>query len=454
VDSVKKAVDAGQPPGRFFAGPRPLFDPLFEHDAFQKLMADRGVALVHGPMLGCVTPTSARFWVRTAREASVQVSVARAKALEEPRNSPKVRTTKDTDFTAVVEVTGLSADTVYTYGVVVDGRSALAGDPPRFRTFPTPGQKAAFTIAFGGGAGWVPPNERVWDVVAKHKPLAFLLLGDNVYIDTPTMPDIQRYCYYRRQSQPEYRRLCAASAIYAIWDDHDFGTNDCIPGPDVGKPDWKLPAWRIFRENWVNPAYGGGTDAQPGCWFDFVIADVHFILTDGRYYREHPKKVERPSMLGPVQKKWLLGRLGASKATFKVLCSGVPWAYGTKPGSLDTWEGFKDEREEIMAFIEKRRIGGVILLSADRHRSDVWKLERQVGYPLYEFESSRLTNQHRHRSINNPKCLFSHNATQSFGLLSFDTVKPDPQVTCHIITIDNEEVHALTLKRSQLTPTQ
>ena len=452
VDMVKKALAAGQPPGRFFAGPRPLLDPLLKHDAFQQLMADRGVALVHGPMVGCVTATTARFWVRTAGEATVQVSVARAGALEEPRNSPKVRTTAAGDLTAVVGVTGLAPSTAYTYGVIVDGKPALTGGPPSFRTFPAAGAKAAFTIAFGGGAGWVPPHERMWDTVLKHQPLAFLLLGDNVYIDTPTMPGIQRYCYYRRQSRPEFRRLVARTAVYAIWDDHDFGTNDCFPGPKVREPDWKLPVYHIFRENWVNPAYGGGTDAEPGCWFDVVIGDVHILMTDGRYYREHPKKVETPSMLGPVQKRWLLGRLRASKATFKVLCSGTPWAFGAKPGSLDPWQGFKAERKEIFDFIERNRIDGVILLSADRHRSDVWKLDREVGYPLYEFESSRLTNQHRHGAMKNPQCLFSYNAKQSVGLLDFDTTKPDPEVTYRIRTIDDEEVHRVTLKKSQLTP--
>ena len=452
VATAKKALDAGLPPGRFYAGPRHILKPLTEAAAFQKLMAGRGVGLVHGPMVGCVTDGGAKFWVRTATEASVQIVVTPAKGMREPMRSKPVRTRSASDHTAAAEVTGLAPATLYHYSVLVDGKRATRDEPPQFRTFPKAGSKAAFTVGFGGGAGWVPPHERMWDTIVKHNPLAFLLLGDNVYIDTPTMPDIQRYCYYRRQSQPEYRRLISRSAIYAIWDDHDFGTNDCFPGPKVREPEWKLPVYHIFRENWVNPAYGGGTDTHPGCWFDFVIGDVHFILTDGRYYREHPKKVETPSMLGPVQKRWLLSRLKASKGTFKMLISGTPWAFGAKPGSVDPWQGFKAERKEIFDFIERNRIDGVVLLSADRHRSDVWKLNRQVGYPLYELESSRLTNQHRHGAMKDPQCLFSYNAKQSFGLLDFDTTKPDPTLTYRVVTIDDEKVHAITLKKSQLTP--
>ena len=59
-----------------------------------------------------------------------------------------------------------------------------------------------FTIAFGGGAGYVPPHERMWDTIRAIAPRALLLLGDNVYIDDPKTPEMQLFHYYRRQSQP------------------------------------------------------------------------------------------------------------------------------------------------------------------------------------------------------------------------------------------------------------
>ena len=446
--AVTRALDAGLPLQRFVAGPRDWVKPLVDSPEFQDLWKQRGSPLLHGPMVGCVTDQGARFWVRAAAEAPVQVVLSHSQRLETPMSSPVVRTTKEADFTAVLEVPGLKPDTAYYYDVLVDGKPTQGPQYPMVRTFPPAGAKAKFQVGFGGGAAYYPPTERMWDTVAAHKPLAFLFLGDNSYIDAPTRPDIQRYGYYRRQSRPEFRRFTAATAIFAVWDDHDFATNDCIPGPEVDKPAWKIPVWRLFRQNWNNPAYGGG-ETQPGCWFDFAIGDVDFIMTDSRYYRSDPKG-EHPSMLGPAQLQWALERLKASKATFKMLANGVPWALGAKPGSLDAWEGYKEEREAIFAFIEKNRIDGIVLLSADRHRSDVWKMEREVGYPLYEFESSRLTNQHVHGKMRG--ALFSYNEKQSFGLLSFDTTKPDPEVTYRIYTIDDELVHEITLKKSQLTP--
>ena len=62
----------------------------------------------------------------------------------------------------------------------------------------------------------------------------------------------------------------------------------------------------MFRNNWVNPAYGGG-DANPGCYYDYYLGDVHFIMLDGRYYRDlKPPQGQIPTMLGPVQRQWLL----------------------------------------------------------------------------------------------------------------------------------------------------
>ena len=443
---VRKALQAGLPLERFLAGPRDWTKPLTASAKFQELLKKHGGPLVHGPMLGSVTDTTATFWVRTPREATVGVHVQETRnSLLDFAKAPRAtaKAGEDGDWTAVVKVGGLKPGGGYDYGISVDGKPATQ-HTGTFHTLPKPGSKGKFTVAFGGGAGYVPANERMWDVILRHRPAALLMLGDNVYIDTPKSPNVQRYLYYRRQSRPEWRRLVARTPVYAIYDDHDFGTNDCVPGHQTFEPAWKPKVWKVFKQNWANPAYGGGP-RQPGCWFDFRIGDVHVILLDGRYYRSLKKK----SMLGPVQKTWLLETLRTSPGTFKVLASPVPWAPGTKGKSRDTWDGFPDEREEIFAFIEKHNVDGVVLLSADRHRSDAWKIERRNGYDLYEFESSRLTNQHVHPRMS--KALFSYNKKQSFGRIDFDTTAPNPTVTYRIINIENEEVYKLTLTKSQLT---
>ena len=155
-------------------------------------------------------------------------------------------------------------------------------------------------------------------------------------------------------------------------------------------------------------------------------------------------------MLGPVQKAWLKQQLLEAKGTFKVLCSSVPWDFRTKGGSLDTWNGYRAEHEEILGFLDQHKIEGVVLMSADRHRSDCWKLARPDGYDLYEFNSSRLTNQHVHATMEKKGALFSYNEPQSFGLVTFDTTLDDPTVGYEVVNINGEKPHSITVKRSEL----
>ena len=174
-------------------------------------------------------------------------------------------------------------------------------------------------------------------------------------------------------------------------------------------------------------------------------------MLDCRFYRTNPREPS-PTMIGPVQKKWLFERLKASKtsgATFTVLVSSVPWTPGTKGGSKDTWDGFPAERQEIWDFIKDNRIEGVFLISADRHRSDAYKNDRPGAYPLYEASSSKLTNVHTHPLIK--KALFGYNKKCSFGLLTFDTAAPDPQLIYDVYNIDNKKQDTLVVKRSELS---
>ena len=447
MQTVKKAVAAGLPFSRFLAGPRDILKPLTESKKFKSYALNFSVELLHGPMLGNVTAESATFWVRTLHEVPVQVVVSPTETFTAPMKSNTGETKAENDFTVVVNIAGLQPHTKYYYNILLNNQPVYHSDFPTVQTYPTGKTTSKIQVAFGGGAGYYLPNERVWKVLSEYQLNGLLLLGDNVYINMPEMPNgVHYYTYSRRQSQPDFRKLVASTPVYAIWDDHDCATDDVWMGPYREKPVWKIPLFEVFRENWNNPRYG---DTEwPGCWFSFSIGEVDFFMLDGRFYRTNPYD-ENPTMLGPVQKKWLLNQLKASQATFKVIASPVPWSLATKGEARDTWNGFKRERQEIFDFLAENLIDGVILLSADRHRSDAWRIERNNGYPLFEFESSRLTNQHVHELM--PGALFGYNEKQSFGLLTFDTIAEDPTVTYQIISIDNEIIHTLELNKSKIS---
>ena len=448
-DFMLRAIAAGLPEGRLVAGPRAVMEPLRETKMFKQVHERFETAPVHGPLVGATTDTTASFWVRTANESAVRVVTSNSSLLVDGTESDGVPSTAANDFTAVVTISGLQPNTHYFYGIKIDEGTIHRRSELEFRTLPASGQPAKFVIAFGGGAGYVPENERMWNTIDSFDPQALLLLGDNVYIDDPESVIMQQYTYQRRQSRPEWRTLTAGTPVFTIWDDHDFSTNDSWGGPDIDIPFWKKDwAFPIFRQNWANPAYAGG-DAQPGCYYKFNIANVDFIMLDCRYYRTNPKKSPR-SMLGPVQLAWLKDQLTAATGTFKVICSSVPWDFRTKGDSLDTWNGFKEEHEDILSFIEANKVEGILLMSADRHRTDAWKISRPNGYDLYEFNSSRLTNQHIHPTMQNAGAIFSYNDPQSFGLVTFDTTADDPVATYEVVNINGEKPHSLTVKRSEL----
>jgi alkaline phosphatase D len=277
LGEARRAVAKGAQVGRFIAGPADAWAALRRAEGYAAWIASFDLPLVHGPMLGDVSAESARVWLRTAGAGTVTL-----KATGEGRtHTVRLQTTARTAYTGVARFDGLRAGTAYEVSVQIGDREIEGGS---FRTLRQQGAPGRLTLVFGGGAGFTPKYERMWSTIEGHRPDALFLLGDNVYIDDPTHLLTHHYVYNRRQSQPEWRSLVLHTPVYAIYDDHDFGLNDCIPGPFVDKPAWKREVWEVFRQNWANPAYGGG-DAKPGCWFDTYLGDIHFICLDGRCRR-------------------------------------------------------------------------------------------------------------------------------------------------------------------------
>lgn len=416
-----------------------------------------------GPMLGCMTDTSVRCWVRTKTAAPVRLQVSTTRTMENPLSSNTVTTSADSSgeyYIGVMEVTGLKPRTTYYYQVDLDGGIAPVTPTPSFTTFPAQDERAVIRIGFGGGAANPsedsrPEYQKIWQTIKSCNLDAFLLLGDNVYFDKhpgwsgPHDVETRIAAYLERHANPLFRNLISTTPIFAIWDDHDFADNDCVGSPAHDRPAWKPKSWQLFKENFNNPSYGGnGKNGVKGCWFKFSIGQVDFFMLDGRYYRV-PKD---GTMLGPVQKQWLKESLRQSEGLFKVIVSPVPWHDAAK-NSDDTWRGFAGEREEIFSYIRDHHITGVLSLTADRHRSDAVINHIPDYYDLYEFESSRLTNKHYHKPISHPDWLFSYNKDRMFGLVTFDLTEDEPRVSYQIVRMDGQTVPPpcqVTIKGSKL----
>jgi len=436
--------------GRF--GKKGSIIQLMKEHKFQELIKKHDLKLFNGPMLGSIAATSAKVWIRTAGPATFYIKVGNLKSKE-------VKTTEASDFTGVALIEGLKPYSEHKYSVVIDGKE-ISKDYFKFTTAPKAGQPAKLSITFGSGSRYVPKNEGIWRTMTTFKPMAYLGLGDNVYIDVPKHQNVQRLHYYRRMLRQEYREIIASSGIYAVWDDHDLYANDSEGGYGINTVPHKMPNFKVFEQNWNNP-FNGLKPEAPGTFFNFRLGDVEVFMTDGRFYRYGPNtskkdKNKKPhTMLGPHQKKWLLEVLKKSTAKFKVIASGTMWHADADKGGYDSWAGpkspYQKERDEIFDFINKEKIDGVVLISGDRHRTDIWKTDRKNGYPLYEFLSAKLTNMHSHKARKEAVWSYAKKEDRFWGQLDFDTTGAEPVVTFKAINQKGKVLKAFPLKLSQLS---
>ena len=81
-------------------------------------------------------------------------------------------------------------------------------------------------------------------------------------------------------------------------------------------------------------------------------------------------------MLGPAQMKWLKKTL-KEPAIFTVFCTNVPVTPKVKPvpRTLGTGSTVNAKRSLILS---PRKDPGVVILSADRHRSDAYKIDTGI----------------------------------------------------------------------------
>ena len=116
---------------------------------------------------------------------------------------------------------------------------------------------------------------------------------------------------------------------------------------------------------------------------------MEFFLLDGRY----PARKAQNTMLGTVQFKWLCDGLKSSESRYKVLVSGTQ--FGRVKG--DSWAGefYLGERDELFTFIAENDISGVIGISGDVHRSDIYKLPIGKDRYFYDFTPGALSREQR-----------------------------------------------------------
>jgi alkaline phosphatase D len=252
-------------------------------------------------------------------------------------------------------------------------------------------------------------------------------MGDNIYGDSPVM-DTLRAKYARQNANPDYQLLKVSTPIIGVWDDHDYGINDGDKrfaqkkeSRDLMFDFLGMPADALERRReggYSAHTYGTG-DQQ-----------VKVILLDGRYFRDTLSRLDRQyqvnltgQMLGDAQWKWLEEELNTSTARVNFIVSGVQFL--PTEHVYEKWANFPKEREKLLDLIARSGVQTPILMSGDRHISEIMKLE-DTRFPggLVEITASGLT--HTWSGIAEEKNSFRVSeliAKLNYGMASFDWAK-------------------------------
>lgn len=333
--------------------------------------------LTHGPVVGGVTDTRARVFVRTDRKAEVKLRYGQAKDLSDATESAAARTSADHDWTAILPLANLKPETFYFLDVVVNGVPQRKAPYPRFKTFAPDGTTRSFKFVilndFGVNGSSQPPVPGIvptFENADNEHPDLVIIGGDFGHANEKTLEGKREQfkSLYRLQSpagayDPFVKKILYHYPVAHMWDDHDYGKNN-------GDKTYtgKALTYQVFNEFF--PAY---TLPPMGDWQTFSYAQADFFLLDSRSQRDPNNEPDGPdkSMLdgdnlgAAGQLEWLKQGLLNSNAVWKFILTPVTFNPTLK--KPDSWRYFRYERNKLIEFIHANSISGVILLSGDAH---------------------------------------------------------------------------------------
>ena len=101
--------------------------------------------------------------------------------------------------------------------------------------------------------------------------------------------------------------------------------------------------------------------------------------------RNIPNTDEGATVLGEAQWKWLSDEL-EKEADLRVIVSSIQLVNTFHP--FDKWGNFPSDRKRFFDLIKEKKAKRVIVLSGDRHMSELNVEKENLAYPIYDFTSS------------------------------------------------------------------
>lgn len=406
--------------------------------------------LPSGLQLGDPLSNQMLLWSRTDRPARLHLEWDTSERFTNPRRVVGPTAQEHADHTVHAELLGLPAgETILCRARFEDLRSPGRFSEPltaRFKTPPTTKRDLRFlwggdTVGQGWGIDLSRGGMRVYEAMRRQTPDFFIHSGDLIYADGP-VPAEQKWTdgtlwrsltteakskvaetldefrgNYRYNLMDENLRRFNAEVPQLIqWDDHET-RNNWYPSQILEDPRYKETSVNLLsarakqavfdytplRRNPLDPdrvfrsySYGKG---------------VEVFLLDERSYRgansPNRQTTDGPesAFLGAAQLEWLMGKLKASKAVWKILASDMPLSLvvGDGPQNFEAFangengvpSGRERELARLLKFLKDNRIHNTVWVTADvhyaaAHHYDPKRAQLTDFLPFWEFVAGPL----------------------------------------------------------------
>jgi alkaline phosphatase D len=279
-------------------------------------------------------------------------------------------------------------------------------------------------IAFGS-CNHQDRDQPLWPVIEAADPDLWIWLGDNIYADTEDMA-VMDSMYARQRRVPGYRALRSRVPVIGTWDDHDYGANDA--GRTFPRRDSSQALFLDFFEVPQDDPRRDRAGVYSAHMFGPPGRRVKVLLLDTRYHRDpitrDPISEQRyypnpdGDILGDAQWAWLERHLRSSDAQIHLIGTSIQALARDHP--WEKWANFPRARQRLLDVIQASGAPGVVLLSGDRHLSELSRVDDAIAYPLYDLTASGLTH---HASFDREPNRYRVGpliADLNFGLLEID----------------------------------
>lgn len=361
--------------------------------------------VVRGPIVSAVTDSSARILIQ------LDTPVTASLVLFPEDNGPVMESLIGSAelvnrYFVTLDVKGLQPSTRYYLRLIINNVFYELSPARSFRTYPKAGSDTSYTFVFGSCSRYdsVTRPSRVFRLMQQDNPLFFLHIGDWDYPDyevskyftdhDSTIAKAYERKYLTRGGLDTLLMNCPVDYVY---DDHDYIGNNA--DGTWRTRDNAVAGYHKYFPHYPLPNLAGGI------WHKFSAGNVDVFMLDLRSARSvdtfayqfkdsqyvWEAKPGQSMLRGVVkgdedQLSWFLRELKASKARWKFIMSSVNWnpsirkqlplllaqANATKSSSTlrtvsDTWLGFTDEQDSIIASIKREGISNIIFCSGDVH---------------------------------------------------------------------------------------